>query len=267
MNGMHQVLHLMGMVISFDVRDADADPECVAAAIDWLHLVDNTFSTFKADSEISRIDRGEMAVSESHPDVQYVLEQCAALAADSDGCFSAWRERDGVGHLDPAGYVKGWAVEQAAKIIESYGVSNFSINAGGDIALRGTRGAGQPWVVGIRHPDHIEQIVAVLDITGPYAVATSGTYERGAHIQDPRTGKPSTALTGMTVVGPELALADAYATAAFVMGVEGLTWVHHHKGYGALATLASGQGISTPLFQALRRPQQAASGAKAPSGA
>jgi thiamine biosynthesis lipoprotein len=175
MTGVHEVLHLMGMVISFDVRDADADPECVTAAVDWLHLVNNTFSTFKADSEISRIDRGEMAVSDSHPDVQYVLDQCAAIAADSDGCFSAWRESDGIAHLDPAGYVKGWAVEQAAEIIESYGVKNFSINAGGDIAIRGNKAPGEPWAIGIRHPDNVSQIVAVLDITGPYAVATSGT--------------------------------------------------------------------------------------------
>ena len=75
--------------------------------------------------------------------------------------------------------------------------------------------------MGIRHPCEHRSLAAVLTLAGAAAVATSGTYERGPHILDPHTGHPAAGALSVTVVGPELATADAYATAAFAMGEAG----------------------------------------------
>jgi FAD:protein FMN transferase len=167
----------------------------------WLRWVDVTFSTYRPDSEISRLDRGERF--DPHPLVREVLARCEELRVATGGLFDA---RAG-GRLDPSGYVKGWAVERAAV----FGRGRFLIDAGGDVVLRGT------WRAGIRHPFERDKLAAAITVSD-CAVATSGAYERGPHILDPRTGRPATGLDSVTVIGPDLATADAYATAAFVAG-------------------------------------------------
>ena len=178
----------------------------VARAFGWLRWVDATFSTYRATSDISRLDRGE--AFEPHPLVREVLARCEALRAETGGLFDV---RAG-GRLDPSGYVKGWAVERAA----AFGRGRFLIDAGGDIVLRGA------WRVGIRHPYEPGRLAAAIAVSD-CAVATSGTYERGPHIVDPRTGRPATGLASVTVIGRDLGTADAYATAAFVAGDPGWT--------------------------------------------
>ena len=95
----------------------------------------------------------------------------------------------------------------------------------------------------------------VLDVVGPAAVATSATYERGAHIIDPRTGQPTTDLASVTVVGPDLTLVDAFATAVFVMGLSGLDWLARQPGYEAMAITHDDRMHLTPGFSAWRRPE------------
>lgn len=135
------------------------------------------------------------------------------------------------GGLDPSGLVKGWSIEAAGDILGLAGARNFSINAGGDVIARGEPEPGRPWRVGIRHPELADRLAAVLEVRD-LAVATSGAYERGEHIRDPHTGRPPRGLRSVTVVGPSLTYADAYATAAFAMGADGLPWVARHPGYG-----------------------------------
>jgi thiamine biosynthesis lipoprotein len=110
---------------------------------------------------------------------------------------------------------------------------NFCINAGGDIAVRGQPSAGEAWQVGVRHPVLDDKLALVLPVRGPLGIATSATYERGAHIIDPRVAAPTTELASATVVGPDLGVADAYATAAFVMGVDAIDWIETRPGYHA----------------------------------
>ena len=166
----------------------------------------------------------------SSADVREVLDCCAEVCQQTNGCFDINRD----GRIDPLGLVKGWSVERAATILESAGARNFFISAGGDVVVRGRPAPGAAWRLGIRHPEEAERVAAVLSIAD-VAVATSGTYERGEHIVDPRTGRPPTGLMSMTVVGPSLTYADAYATAAFVMGERGAAWVAGIAGYEALA--------------------------------
>jgi thiamine biosynthesis lipoprotein len=252
-----RVEHIMGMPIGIDVRAPAIDPAAFEAAFDWLRWVDATFSTYRPDSAINRINRRELAEAEAHPYVGAVLARCRALARETDGYFDmrvaigAHDRRDdavlALGAVDPSGLVKGWAVDRAGVILEAAGVRSYSINAGGDIRVRGGAAPGAPWRIGIQHPLQRDKVAAVLT-ANDLAVATSGAYERGAHIVDPHTGRPPEGVLSVTVVGPELATADAYATAAYARGPAGPAWTARlaDRGYEALTILADGTVRATP---------------------
>jgi thiamine biosynthesis lipoprotein len=213
----------MGTVVSIELADDQPEHELRALIDDvcaWLHEVDARFSTYKADSEVNRLQRGEITIAECSADLRHVLDACADLWRDTDGYFDAYAS----GPLDPSGYVKGWSVEVASARLAAAGSRRHFINAGGDIRMRGGNPDGEPWRVGIRHPWEADKLSWVLAVAEG-AVATSGTYERGDHVINPRTGKAARGLRSVTVVGPNLALADAYATAALAMGEGGISWL------------------------------------------
>lgn len=241
------VERVMGTVVSLDLRGDEPSPGAVERAIDWLHEVDARFSPYRLDSEVSRLAEGTLTEREAHPDVRAVLAMCEALRLDSDGAFDA-RRWSPDGRLDPSGLVKGWAVQRAADELEASGARDFAIDAGGDVVARGEPEPGRVWQVGIRHPRVVDRVAAVLAVTD-LAVATSATYERGAHIRDPRSRGAPVGVQSLTVVGPNLTWADAYATTAFVMGIDGLAWVADHAGYGALAITADDRVIWTPVVE------------------
>jgi thiamine biosynthesis lipoprotein len=243
------VEHVMGTVVSFDFRAGEPRPAALQRAIAWLHEVDERFSPYRPDSEVSRIADGTLTECEAHPDVRAVLAMCEALRVDSDGAFDA-RRWSSDGRLDPSGLVKGWAVQRAADELDAAGVRDFAIGAGGDIVSCGEPEIGRAWRVGIRHPREADRVAAVVAVTD-LAVATSATYERGAHIRDPRSARASGDLQSLTVVGPSLTWADAFATTAFVLGLDGLAWVADHAGYGALAITNDDRVIWTPVVDEL----------------
>lgn len=213
----------MGTTVSIELTEDRPDDELrrlVADVCGWLHEVDTRFSTYKPDSEVCRFGRGELRIEDSSRDLRHVLDACADLWRDTDGYFDAYAS----GSLDPSGYVKGWSVEMASARLVAAGSHNHYINAGGDIRMRGRHPDGGPWRVGIRHPWEPDKLSWVLALTDG-AVATSGTYERGDHVINPRTGRPAKGLRSVTVVGPDLSLADAYATAALAMGEAGIAWL------------------------------------------
>ncbi|HEY0444224.1 MAG TPA: FAD:protein FMN transferase [Candidatus Limnocylindrales bacterium] len=250
-----RVEHIMGTAIGIDVRDPGVDLAAVDAAFEWFRDVDRRFSTYRADSEISRIGSGALDASAASEDVRAILALCDDLTRTTGGAFDATRHRAD-GSLDPSGVVKGWAVDEAARILEAAGGRNFTINAGGDVVARGTPDGSRGWRVGIRHPRIADRVAAVLEVSDR-AVATSADYERPGHIRDPRRdGGPASGgkfdLLSMTVVGPSLTWADAYATAAFVMGEAGAAWVAERPGYGAIAITTDDRVIWTPEADALR---------------
>ncbi|HXZ99954.1 MAG TPA: FAD:protein FMN transferase [Candidatus Binatia bacterium] len=238
---------VMGTVITVDVREAGDWAGAIDSLFRWFDEVDSLFSTFKAGSEVSRLARGELTEGRCQPQVREVLALCEEVTRRSQGAFDIRAD----GSLDPSGLVKGWSVERAAAMLQAEGARNFFIGAGGDIAARGGPAPGQPWRVGIRHPEIAGRMAAVLEI-GDLAVATSGAYERGQHIVDPRTGRPPSGLLSMTVAGPSLTYADAYATAAYVMGEPGPGWVAGIDGYAALAITADRRTVWTAGMDALR---------------
>ncbi|MGC9665176.1 FAD:protein FMN transferase [Planosporangium sp. 12N6] len=234
----------MGTMIAIDL--ADPLPEAVLAALAddffaWMREVDRRFSTFKPDSEVCRLHRGELRAEQCSPDLREVLDACAKLWRDTDGYFDVYA----TGPLDPSGYVKGWAAEVASARLVAAGSTNHLINAGGDVRVRGCPAPGEKWQIPIRHPwqrDGAYLVVAGNDL----AVATSGTYERGFHVVDPRTGSPARELRSVTVVGPDLAVADAYATAGVAMGMAGLRWLAALPGYQVAVVTEDGQGFRSP---------------------
>ncbi len=149
--------------------------------------------------------------------------------------------------LDLGGIAKGYAVDRAVEILRRAGATSASVNAGGDIGLLGER-SGRPWRIGIQHPRNPGEVLAVLSLAGG-AVVTSGDYQRffeidGTryhHLFDPRTGHPATVSRSATVVGPSAALADALATAVFVLGPDqGLELLGEFPGYEGLVVAADG---------------------------
>lgn len=206
----------------------DGEAELLADQVfAWLHDVDRRFSTFKPDSEVSRLQRGEVRLDDCSADLRTVLARCADLWRETDGYFDVYAG----GRLDPSGYVKGWAVQVASEMLTAAGAVNHLVDAGGDIQTRGRPTAGEEWRIGIRHPWEGSKICWAVSGTD-LAVATSGTYERGLHVIDPRTGLPDGHLRSVTVIGRDLALADAYATTAVAMGERGPAWLrtlHDHE--------------------------------------
>jgi thiamine biosynthesis lipoprotein len=229
----------MGTAVSLELADALPAPELdrlAGAVFAWLHEVDRRFSTYQEDSEVNRVQRGELDPAAGSADLRAVLDACAGLWRDTGGYFDAYA----TGRLDPSGYVKGWSVQVASDRLLAAGSANHCLNAGGDVRLRGRPAPGREWRVGIRHPWEPRRVCWVIAGTD-LAVATSGTYERGYHVVDPYRGEPATALRSVTVVGPDLGRADGYATAALAMGRAGLDWLARLDGYESGVVTAGGE--------------------------
>jgi thiamine biosynthesis lipoprotein len=229
--GRLRVEQIMGTAIGIDLRDAVVPEAAIVEAFASLRRADARFSTYKPDSEVSRLGRGELTLDTCSLELRQVLALAEQLRFDSHGHFDV-RGHRADGGLDPSGVVKGWAVEEAAWILDAAGARNYAINAGGDVLVRGGPAPGEPWRIGIRHPLRGDAVAHVIELREG-AVATSGAYERGEHITNPLTAAAPRDWLSLTVVGPSLTLADAYATAAFAMGSGGLGWVSDHLGYRA----------------------------------
>ncbi len=192
---------------------------------EFLHKVDEVFSTYKSESDVSRIRKGKLEVADASDDVKEVWKLCEHARELTLGAFDPWKVDGG---FDPSGLVKGWAAEVAAKMLVGAGVESVLINAAGDLVLRGGQisedGELKPWNVGISSPDNVNQIVKTLDVVDG-SVATSGDYEKGAHIVDPHTGLIAIGARSASVVGPDGALCDALATALMVDGREAQRWM------------------------------------------
>jgi thiamine biosynthesis lipoprotein len=214
----------MGMPVSLALRGRHtADARARAAWADALAVLreaDRVFSTFRPDSVVSRLGRGELDERDCPPEVREVLAIGEAARRDSDGAFDVRRD----GRLDPSGVVKGWAVERAAAALVALPDTDFCLSAGGDLTCRTLHPADAPWRIGVEDPRDPRRLVAVIPVrTG--AVATSGAAHRGAHVVDARTGLPPAGLGSVTVIAPSLTVADVDATAAYALGPDAAGWL------------------------------------------
>ncbi len=236
----------MGMPIEIEIVGSGAQA-ALEAAFAYLVAVDARFSTYKEDSEISRINRGEIEENATSVEMREVFALAEKTKKETSSYFDIRRPD---GRLDPSGIVKGWAILNAAALIRKAGHENFMVNAGGDIAMNGKNAEGKEWSVGIRNPFKTSEIVKVVYPRGK-GVATSGSYIRGAHIYNPHTpGEKLSDIVSITVIGPDVLEADRFATAAFAMGKGGIAFIESLPGFEGYAIDAHGVATLTTGFGA-----------------
>lgn len=244
----HHQENVMGTVVTVDAyNDTGIAPEeylpFLARAVTSLHQADKVFSTWKADSPVSRLRRGDITLGEAPGEVIDVLTLCREARDLTNGWFDPWAIPGGV---DPTGYVKGWAAQRAVDELGDAGLTGAMVNAAGDIASFGGPALGQPFRVGIVKPDARRELACVVELRG--ALATSGAYERGEHLVNPRTNSFEAGVASASVAGPDLGLADALATALAVGGDEVLALIEGIAGYEGFTIAHDGQWRWTPHF-------------------
>jgi thiamine biosynthesis lipoprotein len=243
----------MGTVVSIEV---DAPEPVVERAFEWFRQVEAHCSRFDAASELRQLVPGRPIAASAmlFEAVRFAL----LVAEETDGAFDptvggqmaargfnrhyitgetvAAPECSGVSFrdveldaqhrtillrrsltLDLGAVAKGLAVDAAARELQPY--RNFAIDAGGDLYFGGVNARGEPWHAGVRHPRLRGELIDRFRVSDR-AVCTSGTYERGLHILDARSSEAAAGVASATVVAPGAMLADALATAAFVLGAE-----------------------------------------------
>lgn len=236
----------MGMPIEIEVIGKDAET-IINEAFAYLVTVDKRFSTYKENSEISRINRGEIDPLKASVEMREVFEIAEKAKKQTNGYFDIRRPDD---LIDPSGVVKGWAIRNTARLIEDVGYKNYFVNAGGDIAMHGTNADGKDWSIGIRNPFNIDEIVKVVYPRGK-GIATSGSYIRGNHIYNPHAPeKELREIVSITVIGPDVLAADLFATAAFAMEKQGIEFIEKLPGFEGYAIDAHGTATFTTGFAA-----------------
>lgn len=246
---MRETRILMGMPVTVDVGRAAGS--LVESVFDYFGQIDRRFSTYRTDSEISAINRGDVPVKDWSGEMMEVLALAERTRSETNGYFDI-RKADG--SLDPSGIVKGWAIRNAADIVRRADVGDFFIEAGGDIQSRGRNASGEDWSIGIRNPFNTNEIIKVIYPRGR-GVATSGTYARGQHIYNPHgSGEPVTDIVSLTVVGSDVLEADRFATAAFAMGRDGIFFIEQAPGLEGYVVDVNGRGTPTSGFGDLCEP-------------
>ena len=222
----------MGLPISVLARGPAARSAAAAAAVaavyDELRDVDAVFSTYRPESPVSRLARGELALADCPAVVRDVAARCEEAARDTGGRFDAIRPD---GRWDPSGLVKGWAAQRALRWLQTVADVDWCLNAGGDVAVWCPSRVG--FTVGIQDPRDPHRVAAAV-LCRAGGVATSGTAARGQHLYDPRTGEPAVAALSVSVLGTSLERADLLATAAFVAAEGALEFIAGFPGFEAL---------------------------------
>ena len=223
MNHLRQQFPVWGTIVDVDIASSLVSEEALnqgmQQVIDFCKQVDSDFSTYIDTSWVTRLRTNKTEITSCPPSVQEVWQLCLQAKHLTDGAFDPWAVEGG---FDPSGLVKGWAADKCADMLVAAGAQHVQVNAAGDLALRGGYfdGVVKPWRIGVVNPENKNEIVQTFEISDG-AIATSGTYERGAHINDPYTGMIAIGAASATVVGPLGWLCDALATALMVAGEDG----------------------------------------------
>ncbi len=217
---------IMGMPVTVEIVDYGATSEDIQSVLAYFHYIDGKFSTYKSDSEISRINRGEVNDSDYSSEMRKVLALSKETRELTGGYFDINLKRA----LDPSGLVKGYAIWEGSQILKKKGYRNFYVEIAGDVQTFGKNRKGESWRVGIQNPFNLKEIIKVLKISNK-GIATSGNYQRGEHILNPKTQLPAGEIAGLTVIGPNIYEADRFATAAFAMGERGIGFIEKLKGF------------------------------------
>jgi thiamine biosynthesis lipoprotein len=234
----------MGTPFSIEILNSNISENLFDQVFGYLMYVDQKFSTYKDNSEITLINKGKLKLENFSSDMKLILKLSNLTKRETNGYFDINHK----GILDPSGIVKGWAIYNACRILLQKGVNNFYIEAGGDIQAYGKNNNGQPWQIGIRNPFDNQKIIKRIVVEN-LGVATSGTYLRGQHIYNPKNkNRTVNDLVSLTVVGPNIYEADRFATAAFAMGQDGVFFLEKLPGFEGYAVAKNGIGTFTSGF-------------------
>jgi thiamine biosynthesis lipoprotein len=234
----------MGTVFSF-AFGAPVSEVVVRAVEEELDRIDSVFSTYRADSQIARLADGRDDFGTCSTDVLEVLELCDEAACLTGGVFDAWHS----GRFDPTGLVKGWAVARVADLLAAAGSTRHAVNGGGDVLVAADPCREDPWRIGVNGGLRGRLLGAVT--AHNLAAATSGNVERPGEIIDPFTGRPAVSVQSATVVGPDIVMADAFATATVAMGRSAFAWLSRLPGYAGLLVGADGVVAETAGWRSL----------------
>ena len=239
----------MGMPVLLEIIDARAEQADFDRVFDYFTSVDERFSTYKEQSEISRINKNELTESEYSEEMKEVFALAEEMQKKTNGYFDINTPN---GTIDPSGLVKGWAIQHAAEMLDIEGLEHFYVEIGGDIQTRGKNNEGEEWSIGIRNPLNIASQGEIVKVVYPRGkgVATSGSYLRGAHIYDPLSAENPADFVSLTVIGPNVYEADCFATAAFAMGTEGMNFLATQPEFEGYSIDARGTALFTKGFEA-----------------
>ncbi len=237
---------IMGTPIIIEIKDEEARLEVFEQVFDYFRYVDETFSTYKDESEIMHLNNKKIKPGAMSPDMRDVFSIAEETKRITHGYFDIVTPS---GMYDPSGVVKGWSILHASKIIKNHGIQNFYVEAGGDIQTSGTNEQNEPWCIGIQNPFNKKREIVKKVYIQDKGIATSGNYVRGAHIYNPKdTTDPLDEIVSTTVIGPDILEADRYATAAFAMGRNGIYFIENLDGFEGYAIDKNGIATMTTNF-------------------
>jgi thiamine biosynthesis lipoprotein len=208
---------IMGMACTVRIEEPTVHPQIFDNVFNYWRRVDRIFSTYKPNSEISRINRGELSVADASKEVQNILRMARETRLLTRGYFNVVHQ----GKIDPSGLVKGWAITGGANILRHAGYRNFLVEIAGDLEVSGGGPDGSGWKIGLRHPFELDKYVKIVKLK-KNGVATSGAYLQGDHIYNPVANKVPSGVASITVIGPSAYDADRFATAIYAAGKKGL---------------------------------------------
>lgn len=233
----------MGMPVAIEIADDNVREKDIEEIFEYFRKIDKKFSTYKKDSEIEKINRGEIEKKNYSLLMKKIIELCEETKKETNGYFDININ----GKLDPSGIVKGYAIWQAAEKLKQKGYKNFYVEIAGDVQICGLKN-GKKWRIGIENPFNRNEVIKVLDLTNK-GVATSGNYIRGDHVNNPIGKEKANEIAGITVVGPNIYEADRFATAAFAMGEKGLIFIEKFPDFEAYIVTKDKRGYFTSSFE------------------
>ncbi|GGI48116.1 thiamine biosynthesis lipoprotein [Agromyces flavus] len=255
----------MGTVVSvrLDVDGVHADTAVAAVAAIFARW-EVRCSLFDPASELSRVGRGELALTDASADVRDAYALALRWRDATDGVFTPHR---GDGVIDLNGVVKALAVEEAGVALDRAGFAQWAVDAGGDVlvAADATSGTPSPWAIGIVDPSDRTALLARFDLDGARrrAIATSGSAERGDHIWT-RAGEGPSPFVQVSVVAADLVTADVLATAIVAGGRASLDELVERFDVDVLAIARGGELLATPGWP--RAQPASVAGAASPGG-
>ncbi len=192
-----------------------------------LQVSNETFDCIKLAVKINKLSRGAFDITMGHP---------RSLTIDSK-LRKIYLKRKGI-EINLGGIGKGFAAESARKLLLKKGAKSGMIDMRSSIAVFGQK----TWKIGIQHPREKDAIMGTVELKNGESLATSGDYERGNHIIDPRTGKPTRGCQSVTIIGKDAAEADALSTAVFVLAPkQGMQLIESLPGIEGLIVDAGGK--------------------------